>query len=154
MEKWSETPQTLKEERLNHLNSRWGQLYTLEKEWGEKAIRYLMLTNSGGAIATLSFIGSSGGFYSNYTKYALFLFILGVFLVGIATAYNPHRMTHLFDSYREDANKYFSDEIEWKQLCDNDESRVKEGIWNYLFAYGSFGCFIIGSILGAIALFS
>ncbi len=41
------------------INRRWGQLYELEKEWGEKALKYLFLTNSGGAIATLSFLGAA-----------------------------------------------------------------------------------------------
>jgi hypothetical protein len=35
------------------------QLNALTKEWTDKAISYLMLTNAGGAVAVLSFMGAS-----------------------------------------------------------------------------------------------
>ena len=44
-------------QQTEYINERWSQLYELEKEWGKEAIKYLMLTNAGGAVATLSFIG-------------------------------------------------------------------------------------------------
>jgi len=75
------------------IKQRWGQLYELEKEWGERALKYLILTNSGGAIATLSFLGASpSAINMRGAKTFLFLFVLGVFLVGVSTAKNisPH----------------------------------------------------------------
>jgi hypothetical protein len=36
-----------------------GGSYTNWKKSGEKALKYLLLTNSGGAIATLSFLGAA-----------------------------------------------------------------------------------------------
>ena len=72
-----------------HINQRWGQLYELEKEWGERALKYLLLTNSGGAIATLGFLGASPTAINMLgAKISLFLFVLGVFLVGVSTEKN------------------------------------------------------------------
>ena len=58
--KFSETPKELRDERVEHINTRWGQLYELEKESGHTALSYLFITNSGGAVATLAFIGTIG----------------------------------------------------------------------------------------------
>ena len=59
-----------KKDILNiYINRRWEQLYGLEKEWGERTLKFLFLTNSGGAIATLSFIGAAKEPACDATKY-------------------------------------------------------------------------------------
>ena len=97
MEKYSKTEPDIRNQRIDHLNTRWGQLYNLEKDWGERAIRYILMTNTGGAIATLSFLGTSDTALSlSAVKVALFFFIFGVFLVGVSTAKTFHHMSSLF----------------------------------------------------------
>src|SRR6266487_3822148 len=44
--------------RFDFITRRWSQLNGLTKEWTDKAISFLMLTNSGGAAAVLSFMGA------------------------------------------------------------------------------------------------
>ncbi len=51
MEKYSKTEPDIRNQRIDHLNTRWGQLYNLEKDWGERAVRYILMTNSGGEIS-------------------------------------------------------------------------------------------------------
>jgi len=83
MEMFSSTDKELRQQRIDYVNTRWGQLYELQNHWGEKAFRYLLLTNSGGAIATLGFLGASESTLNiTGAKVALFLFIAGIFLVG------------------------------------------------------------------------
>jgi hypothetical protein len=154
MEKYSETDPEVRNQRFEYVNIRWGQLHSLEKDWGEKAIRYLLMTNSGGAIATLSFLGASETAASiPFTKIALFLFLFGVFLVGVSTAKQFHYMSYLFEAYKKDVNEYFSDNKSWEQVCSGDDDRAVEDIFDYIIPYASFGCFISGCILGACALF-
>jgi len=59
MEPFSKQDPALRKILGGYINQRWEQLYELEKEWGERALKYLLLTNAGGAIATLSFLGTS-----------------------------------------------------------------------------------------------
>ena len=137
---YSEHPAELRKARLNHIDHRWGQLHALETEWGEKAIKYLLLTNSGGAIATLSFLGASkAALGSTGAKLALFLFIFGVFLVGVMTAKQFHFSSNLFKSYKCDVEEYFSDSLQWQQLAGQDEERSKEDLFDYIIPYSSFG---------------
>lgn len=138
-----------------HINRRWGQLYELEKEWGERALKYLFLTNSGGAIATLGFVGAA---YSSintvWAKVALFLFVAGVFLVGISTAKTFHHMSHVFKSWKQDVEKYYEDKITWAHLQEQDKDRAVEDFLDYAIPYASFACFIGGSMSGALSLFT
>lgn len=137
-----------------HINQRWGQLYELEKEWGERALKYLMLTNSGGAIATISFLGASPAAINMLgAKISLFLFVLGVFLVGVATARTFHQMSGLFSAWKIDVEHYYADKITWEHLQEQDNSRSVDDFLDYAIPYASFACFIGGSISGAVSLF-
>ena len=154
MELFSKQDAVVKQCLNGHINQRWVQLYELEKEWGERALKYLLLTNSGGAIATLSFLGASPETINLLgAKIALFLFVFGVFLVGISTAKTYHHMSNLFAAWRIDVNNYYSDKVTWEHLQEEDKKRATESFWDYAFPYISFGCFIAGSISGAISLF-
>lgn len=138
-----------------HINQRWGQLYHLEKEWAEKAFKYLLLTNSGGAIATLSFLGASpAAIRILEAKVALALFLTGVVLVGVGTAKTFHHMSNLFKSWKTEVENYYSDRITWGHLQNEDRKRAEQDIWDYVVPYASFACFIAGCIAGAWCLLS
>lgn len=135
------------------INQRWGQLHALEKDWGEKALKYLMLTNSGGAIATLSFLGAfPEAIGLSGAKIALALFVTGVTVVGIGIAKTYHHMSNLFKRWRADVENYYSDKITWEHLHAEDEKRAVTDFWDYLLPYAAFGCFIGGCIAGAWSL--
>jgi cell division protein FtsL len=153
MENFSKLDSSIRNNFVSHINQRWRQLYELEKEWGEKALRYILFINSGGAIATLSFLGASEkAFNLSGAKIALLLFVVGIVFVGISTAKTYHHMSGLFKAYKQDVYQYFNDKITWEHLNDEDSKRAKENRWDYVFPYASFACFIGGCITGAVAL--
>lgn len=137
-----------------HINRRWGQLYELEKEWGERALKYLFFTNSGGAIATLSFLGAAKELTGAGTKAALLLFVLGIVFAGISTAKTFHHMSGLLKQYKQGVEDFYADKITWVALTDADKSRAVATWLDYAIPYLSFFCFIFGSSAGAFALFS
>ena len=69
--KFSSYPQEFKNNQVNIINQRWKQLYELEKEWADKATKYLFLTNSGGSIAVLSYMGAAGTLFRSSMAFAL-----------------------------------------------------------------------------------
>jgi hypothetical protein len=82
---------------VGRINERWRQLHALEKEWAERAVQYLFLTNAGGAIATLSFLGASEkAFNRTGLKWSLALFVAGLILVGFVIAKTYYHMSGLF----------------------------------------------------------
>ncbi len=154
MDHYSKLEQPLKEVLNAHINRRWGQLYELEKEWGERALKYLFLTNSGGAIATLSFMGAEKGYNVFGTKAGLFLFVLGIVFAGISTAKIFHHMSWLLKKYKQGVEDFYADTITWTDLADADKERAVPDCFDYIIPYLSFLCFIVGSGIGAYALFA
>jgi hypothetical protein len=137
----------------DYINQRWGQLYELEKEEAEKALRYLFLVNSGGAIATLSFLAAKPSFIETLVVFSLLAFIVGVLLVGIAISIRYYCFSKLFEGWKQDVDHFYNKlEFNFEQLTTNDEKRVKKPSLDELILWLSFLCFISGCILGAMGL--
>jgi hypothetical protein len=153
MELFSKTSPELRKARIDYINRRWGQLYALEKDTGEDALKMLFLTNAGGAVANLSFIGAIGKEkIHSFAKISLICFVVGLIFVGISKAKRFHYMSGLFKEWREDAGKYLKDELSWEELDQRDTTRTKDDLLAYVFPYTSFACFLIGCAYGLSAL--
>ncbi|WP_421955638.1 hypothetical protein [Polaromonas sp.] len=152
---FSELDQDRKGRVIAHVDRRWGQLHGLEKDWGDKTYKFLLLTNSGGAIATLSFLGAFGKALNIFpAKLALFAFVAGVIFTGVGLACAYHRFARLYRSYRGDANRFFKDELTWETVLAEDEKRSRgPNRLSTTIAYGCFGLFILGCLSGGYAVF-
>jgi hypothetical protein len=138
-------------EEINYINARWIQLNTLSKDATDKAIQFLFLTNSGGAIATLSFIGAVQGIRSQWApKVALGLFAAGLILVGIHIAYWVHFIDFIFYHWRKDSARYTENQITWATLVNDDNNRAYKTTALYIIGYASFVCFIAGVLIGLL----
>mgnify|MGYP001445919703 CR=1 FL=1 len=101
-------------QQRSYISTRWGQLYELEKEWGKEAIKYLMLTNAGGAVATLSFIGSSDEIRESLPpKLALLFFFIGLVSSGFMIAYAYETMFRLFKGWQKDVEAHDRKEFDY-----------------------------------------
>lgn len=153
MEHFTKISPELRKARIDYINQRWGQLYSLEKDTGEDALKMLFLTNAGGAVANLSFIGAIGKNQIHVcAKISLACFILGLIFVGISKAKQFHHMSRLFKRWKEEVGQYFKDELTWEEVDGRDDARAKEDFLDYFFPYAAFACFLIGCGLGFSAL--
>lgn len=140
--------------RNEYIEERWRQLHGLEKEWGDRALKYLLVTNSGGAIAVLSFIGAEKSSDPDMgVKITLFLFVLGIVLVGISMAMTFHHISGLFLSWKSDAKRYHANQISWTNLTGRDNERSKVRYIDYAVPYAAFTCFVMGCMFGAFSFF-
>ena len=141
----------LRNSRDNHINNRWSQLYSLSKDSGESAIKYLFTTNAGGAVAVLTYLGAiaSNGESQLLAKLALAIFFIGIISVGVYKAYMVHNFESLFSHYQQLVSEYYDEKIGWGALIKSDETKVGKPIAPYIFGYISFFSFIIGSIVAA-----
>ena len=139
--------------RSSLIDSRWKQLYELEKEWGKEAIKYLMLMNAGGSVAILSFIGSSSPLArDSNVSLALIIFFSGIVFAGFMVAYAYESMSALNRGWRKDVESYANNDLAYKKLMERDAQRVPFGAVDRVLGYCSFLCFIGGAISGALAL--
>jgi hypothetical protein len=140
---------------LSLVTARWSQINTLRNQWIEKALRFLVLTNAGGAVAVLSFIGNSDEARQMCgPRIALGCFAAGIIIAGIFIAVQFNRFDSMYKGYNSDSAKYFSDKIEWDQLRKDDDDRSRPHSIDYVWPYMSFGLFILGCIAGWLSLFA
>ena len=151
--KFYETPEPLRKERIEIINHRWKQLYDLVTDSGQSGLQYLFLTNAGGAATTLAFIGAVGTDKIGVgAKISLAFFVIGLIFLGIGKARTIHHMDSLFKHFKSLAADYFQDKITYEVLFAKDTEKAVDDVWDYVFPYASFACFIIGSIIGFFAL--
>jgi hypothetical protein len=115
--KLNETETQLRAARLKYIDTRWEQLNGLEKEAGERAIKYLMLTNAGGAVAMLSYFGANEEARTLFAaKFALGFFLLGILFVGILDALILHQLDRIFKHWRQASQQYLENNLDWETL--------------------------------------
>lgn len=119
----------------------------------EAGINYLFLTNAGGAVAALSFIGSqSAEGKSGGPLAALGFFVVGLVLVGLIKNYRVSYFSAVDRDWSVNAAQFFNDEISHQELVDRHVLRTREPLWPYCVGYFSFFCFIGGSLVGLCLL--
>jgi hypothetical protein len=151
---FSQEPPAVQQHRFGYISQRWSQLNSLVKEWTDKAINFLTLTNAGGAVAVLSFMGASADVRSMlWPRLALCCFALGVISTGILIAKQFHKMDNLYSHYRTDSERYLSDQIEWDTLATRDEDRTDPRFIDYFWGYAPFVLFVLGCAAGSVSLF-
>jgi hypothetical protein len=151
--KLNETETQLRAARLKYIDTRWEQLNGLEKEAGERAIKYLMLTNAGGAVAMLSYFGANEEARTLFAaKFALGFFLLGILFVGILDALILHQLDRIFKHWRQASQPYLENNLDWETLDQRDDD-LSYRVWpQYLVGYTSFFCLIAGAIAGLCSL--
>lgn len=132
------------------IDARWTQLYELEKEFGLDIINYLFITNTGGAVATLSFIGAVGKNNIAFgVKLALVSFVLGIVLTGCYKIGRYHNINNLFTNWR----KVGEQNPNMGAIQEVDARLSRTGFWVYVLGYGAFFCFVGGAVMGCTIVF-
>jgi hypothetical protein len=151
--KFSETTPELRVKRLVYIDRRWEQLAGLDKENGQAAINYLLLTNSGSAIAVLSFMGAMKTTTPIPAAPAMLTaFLIGVVLVGALRAILFYHVARRYARWRDGVQKLFADEWTWEELIAHDDA-MGWSFWPADFCgWASFACFIYGLWLGLASL--
>ncbi|MCH7902683.1 hypothetical protein IIC68_02935, partial [archaeon] len=93
---------------------RWQQLNDFSSRRYEKAIRYLVLTNSGGAVAMLGFLGASLS-RPDFTPpiLPLVFYIVGIISAGILITSIFHHSETILSKWNADAEGFFKSKLEW-----------------------------------------
>lgn len=132
-----------------YIDHRWKELADLQREAAASATTYLMVANSGGAVAVLSFMGAMKTTMPfAYAHGMLAAFLAGIVLVGIGKAVAYYHVTVRYRRWRDAVEHFFRDEWTWEQVLQHDRFMG----WNYIvgdiIAWASFGCFVAGVGLG------
>lgn len=150
--KYPEEDGPTKKFRYESIRERQTEFYEARKEYGLEILKYLFLTNSGGAIAVLAFIGTQQNRTAPGAIGALILFSTGLLLLGIARICYFFSLNLTFLSYVDLSEKYFKGEIFLEELVDDNDKRTKWKFWEFALPGLSFLCLVLGSIVGGCSL--
>lgn len=96
------------EKPADFVTQRSEQLHTVMTTAADAAVNFLFLVNSGGAVATLSFLGASPEVRAMLLpKVAFTCFVAGLILVGFLRAFRVHNYQRAFDSWQKDCGSFF-----------------------------------------------
>lgn len=140
--------------RERFIDHREKQLQSLSIEANETAMKFLFTTNAGGAIALLAYLGTRPETTPNQSLLtsSIAFFFLGVLFIGIVRAFAVHLYIGVFKSFNTSAKTYFSEARDWDEFYAEIDSQVRQSKIPYIFGYAAFGCFLIGSLTGAMGL--
>lgn len=116
--------------------------------WMGTATRYLVLANAGGAVATLSFLGTSMAREATFKLAVLPLacFVAGVMVTGFVIL---GQLTAAWGAWAGYGLPTGPEPTEWSRVT-RFGARIEPRTGTFLAA--AFGCFAVGSVLGIAAL--
>ena len=138
-------------EEIKFIDDRFNQLIGLSKDAVDRALRYILFANAGGAAATLSFLGAVLPMRMQWApKAALAFFVLGLISVGVLSAIWVHYCGLLDSNFRRSVTDFYQNQISFDTMVADDFTRSQKTIWLYIVGYVAFGCFIAGAALGLL----
>lgn len=145
----SKTPKDLIEKYVTHIDSRWGQLSDLLLTVVTDGIKYLFYINAGGCVAMITFIGTADSVrQQNWPWVVLGLFFTGLVFVGFLNIARFLTIDSLFKGWQKDVDTFYQGNLDFTDMCNSDDSRVKKTEWILYLAYVAFACFIAGGVVG------
>lgn len=139
---------------LDALNRHTEVLRALATATAERAEKYLLFTNGGGVVATLSFMGALPALRTNTVAWlVLGPFISGVVLCGVLAAINYHAADVRMVGWTRDFDRFALGEIDVEDMSRN---LMKTIYWTRVLApavaYLAFAAFIAASGLAVFKL--
>jgi hypothetical protein len=142
------------EVRRKYVVDRWQDLADNVSTRVDAMVAFLMLVNSGGAIAVLSFMGAMKTLHPvPGAPVMLGVFLVGIVFVGALRFLHYYRIVWLFRAWRRDATEFFEDRIGWDDLLTNDRHRSRRFWLADVIGILAFACFLAGIGLGYRAFF-
>lgn len=152
--KFSETNNPeLHKARIEYVNRRWRDLYERQLDVGDRIIKYLILINSGGAVAVLSLMGAMKTLDPvPGARWMLALFLSGIVVTGFLMIIGAYRLSCVFRGWRNDTDNYYKNELDWDDVLKQDRKRSGDFWITHALGWAVFLCFISGLVIAASGL--
>jgi len=133
--------------RDRYIKELWGQLSSLHLVTVNKTHTYLFTTNAGAAAGLLAYMGAKKGPFPMSLSIGLFVFFIGILLVGWLHERSYHKFSRLIKTLNANAKDFYSklNDEAWLKLIEQHEKLSNEGNWIDGIAYASWACFFLGS---------
>ena len=142
------------DQKTQRITSRAESLWKLTEACETDFAKYLLLSTAGGAVATLTFMGTAPDLRAMWgPRIALFAFLVGVVVCGAVLAARAHTTSGAYVRFVEDVAKFRKGDISWDEL--GYRSSPKEGTALVrILAIVTYACLIIGAAAGAFTVWT
>jgi hypothetical protein len=136
------------------IESRLDHLWKLTESTEANFSKFLLLGNAGGAVATLSFMGTATELRRMAgPRLALCLFLAGVIMCGITLAMRAVSVSNTYVRFLSDADKFRRNNISWEELVTRS-SPTERRTMLFVLAALTLSCLIGGAVAGAITVWA
>lgn len=147
--KWSEIPEEQWANHQKYVEDRWKDLSLHAHTWSKESLKIIFLTNAGGAVATLTFIGTASTVRAEGWPWIMLgFFCFALILLQIFHGAQYYKLNWMWDSYRRDVVALFSDKKDWEAAEADDEQRADRFLWLDIFPISAGLCFVIAVVIG------
>lgn len=145
----TETPTATLDKYIDHVDSRWSQLNELILTVVTDGIKFLFYINAGGCVAMITLIGTADSVRQlNWPWYVLGSFFIGLLFVGFLNIARYHSIDLILKGWQNDVGEFYEGNLDFVDMCNEDNIRVKKSEWILYLAYIAFACFIAGGGVG------
>jgi hypothetical protein len=129
-------------------------LRSIQRSAAERAEKYLVLTNGGGVVTCLSFMGAFPGLREKPTVWiVLGFFVAGVILCGILAAINYHTSDSQLRGWIQDTNRFLKGEIDAEDIYANLMKSVgRTAFMGPLAGWLAYAVFVSGCAMAILKL--
>lgn len=147
--KWSEISGEQWDSHNKYIEERWKDLSDYTHEWSKESLKMLFLTNSGGAVAILTFIGTASTVRAEFWPWLMLgFFCFGIILLQIFHGLLYYKVGWMFECFRKDTIRLYADKLEWDEFHDKDDARADKFTWFDIFPIAAGLCFITAVVIG------
>jgi len=153
--RYSEAPEGIRIKCMDSIDRRRRQLIEWTGIYFQKSIQFLFITNAGGAVAILGFIGASAWARNNYfIKISLLSFAIGIIASGMMLFTLLIHTANLLRQLDQNISNFFNNKTSWEKFVKSDDERTRKEKITGLFMVIAFNAFLTGIYFGTRGLFN
>jgi len=147
-------PANEEEQRQQRIATRAELLWKLTEACEAAFSKYLLLSTAGGAVATLSFMGTAPELRRMWgPRIALVAFMVGVVMCGAVLAARARTTSRTYVRFVEDVAKFRKADISWDELASRCSPKYGTKL-NTALEVITFVCLIVGAAAGVFTVWT
>jgi hypothetical protein len=147
MTKWNEiSDESERKSKINFIGASWSDFYEMRQQTLSRITNYLFVLNTGGLIASLTYIASRGA--SSEIQLTIKLFAFGILFSVLHAAVDYYSVEYEFSSYREKVNSLYSNKLDWEDFVKPNPHASRVQSLLHLLGWVSAGLFFYALYFG------
>jgi len=151
MTKFNEFDEKERQSNIQYVDECWAMLRNAREGSLTRATNYLFVLNTGGLLASLSYIASDKGVAD--IRCSIIFFSLGIFFSALHAGIDYYSIEYRFSKYIENVNKLYRKELDWEDFIDDIDINKYINLFLHFLGLGGAIAFFVALGLGLCKLY-